>query len=84
MKFTAQSDADRRNVTPITLKNGVFIHTNSAQNCIISKHVISVSYLHSFIESVLSQQYMESENVISTGNHGATCVLTHGITWSWL
>lgn len=84
MKFTAQSDAGRRNVTPITLKNGVFINTNSTQNCIISKHVISVSYLHSFIESVLSQQDMESENIISTSNHGTTCVLTHGIIWSWL
>ena len=84
MKFTAQSDAGRRNMTPITLKNGVFINTNSTQNCIISKHVISVSYLHSFIESVLSQQDMESENIISTSNHGTTCVLTHGIIWSWL
>jgi len=84
MKFTAQSDADRRNVTPITLKNGVFIHTNSAQNCIISKHVISVSYLHSFIESVLSPQYMESKNVIPTGNPDTISGLTHIITWSWM
>ena len=84
MKFTAQSDAGRRNVTPIMLKNSVFINTNSTQNCMISKHVISVSYLHSFIESVLSQQCVESKNLISTGNHGITCVLTHGITWSWL
>lgn len=84
MKFTAQSDAGRHNVTPIMLKNSVFINTNSTQNCIISKRVISVSYLHSFIESVLSQQYVESKNLISTGNHGITCVLTHVITWSWL
>lgn len=84
MKFTTQSDASRRNVTPIMLKNGVFINTNSTQNYIISEHVISVSYLHSFIEFVLSQQYVGSKNLISTGNPGTTCVLTHGITWSWL
>jgi len=84
MKFTAQSDAGRRNVTPIMPKNGVFINTNSAQNCIISKHVISMSYLHSFIESVLSPQYVELQTIISTGNPDAISGLTHMITWSWL
>lgn len=84
MKFTAQYDAGRRNVTPVTLKNGVFINTHSAQNCIRSKHVISVSYLHSFIECVLSQKDMESQNVISTGNHDMISGLTRIITWSWL
>lgn len=84
MKFTTQYDAGRRNVTPIVLKNGVSSNTNSAQNCIISKHVISMSYLHSFIESVLSPQYVELQTIISTGNPDAISGLTHMITWSWL
>jgi len=84
MEITAQYDASRRNVTPIMLKNSVFINTNSTQNCIISKHVISMSYLHSFIESVLSPQYVELQTIISTGNPDAISSLTHMITWSWL
>ena len=82
MEFTAQSDASRRNVTSLILKNDISINANSAQNCIISEHVISVSYLHSFIESVLSLQDMESENTISTGHPETMSGLTHIITWS--
>ncbi len=82
MKFTPQSDADRRNLTPITHKNGLFINTNLTQKYVISRHVISVPYLHSFIECVLSTQGMESENIISTGNHDTIFGLLYSTTWS--
>ena len=84
MKITAQPDAGRRNVTPITLKNGVFIHTNSAQNCILSKHVISMSYLHSFIECVKCKKDVKTETITSTGNHDEVFGLPYIVTWSCL
>jgi len=83
MKITAQPDAGRRNVTPFTFKNGVFIHTNSAQNCIISRHVISMSYLHSFIECIKCKKDMKTEIITSTGNHNEVFGLPGLVTWSW-
>lgn len=84
MELTAHFDADRHNLTPITLKNGLFIYTNSTQNYIVSKHVISVSYLHSFIECVKRKKDVRTENTIVTGNHDEAFGLPRLATWSWL
>lgn len=84
MKFTAHSDADRRNVTSTTLKNDIFIHTNSAQNCIISTHVISVSYLHSLIECAKCTKDVKTETITATGNHDEVFGLPYLVTWSWV
>ncbi|NHH98881.1 hypothetical protein DYY66_0220 [Candidatus Nitrosotalea sp. FS] len=84
MKFTTQCDASRRNVTQITLKNGLDIYTNSAQNYIISTHVISVSYLHSFIECVRCKKDVKTETITATGNHDEVFGLPYIVTWSWL
>jgi len=81
MEITAQYDASRRNLTSLTLKNGLSVNTNLTQSYIISVHVISVSYLHSFIECVLPQQDMDTENTIITGNH-TIFGLPHLVTWS--
>ena len=83
MEFTTQSDADRRNMTPIAFKNGVSIYTNSSQNYIVSEHVISVSYLHSFIECVKRKKDVKIENTVFTGNHDEVFGLPH-LTRSWL
>ena len=84
MEITAQSDAGRRNVTQITFKNGVFIHTNSAQNYKLSTHVISVSYLHSFIECVKCTKDVKTETITATGNHDEVFGLPYVVTWSWV
>ncbi len=82
MEITAQYDASRRNLTSPTLKNGFSNYTNLNTNYIISVHVISVSYLHSFIECVFSQQDMNTENTIVTGNPDTIFGLSHLVTWS--
>jgi len=84
MKFTAQSDAGRHNVTSRALKDDVFIHTNSTQNCIISTHVISVSYSHSFIECVKCKKDMKTETITATGSHDEVFGLPSIVAWSWL
>lgn len=84
MEYIAQYDASRRNVTSITLKNGLDIYAKSAQNHIISTHVISVSYLHSFIECVKCKKDVKTETVTATGNHDEVFGLPYIVTWSWL
>lgn len=84
MKFTAQSDAGRRNVTSLMLRNDISINTNSAQNCIISTHVISMSYLHSFIECVKCKKDVKTPTITATGNHVEAFGLPSIVTWSWL
>lgn len=83
MEFTAQCDASRRNVTSITLKNGLDIYAKSAQNHIISTHVISVPYLHSFIECVKCKKDVKTETIAAMGNH-EVFGLPYIVTWSWL
>ena len=82
MEITAQYDASRRNLTSRTLKNGLSIYTNLNTNYIISVHVISVSYLHSFIECVFFQQDVNAENAIVMGNHDTIFGLPNLDTWS--
>ena len=84
MEYIAQYDASRRNVTSITLENGLDIYTKSAQDYIISTHVISVSYLHSFIECVKCKKDVKTETVTATGNHDEVFGLPYIVTWSWL
>jgi len=84
MEFTAQTDTDRRNLTSLLPKNQDFINTNSAQNWILSTHVISVSYLHSFIECVKCTKDVKTEFTITvTGDH-EEFGLPYIVTWSWL
>lgn len=84
MKLITQSDAGRRNMTQLTLKNGVFIDTNSTQKYIISIHVISVSYLHSFIECVKFTKDVKTDPITTTGNHDEVFGLPCLVAWSWL
>ena len=84
MEITAQYDASRRNLTPVMLENGLCIYTNSTQNYILSTHVISVSYLHSFIECVKCKKDVKTENIMVMGNHDEVFGLPHLVIWSWL
>lgn len=71
-------------MTSITLKNGLDIHTNSNQNYKLSTHVISVSYLHSFIECVKCKKDVKTPTITATGNHVEAFGLPSIVTWSWL
>ena len=85
MELTAQSDADRRNLTSLRLKNGNLVNANLDQNCILSTHVISVSYLHSFIECAKCTKDVKTEFTTTvTGNHDEVFGLQYIVTWSWL
>ena len=81
MKFTAQFDADRRNLTPSFFKNTISIYTNLTQKYVIQNHVISMTDLHSFIECVLCQKYVESSNAILVGGYDVVFGLPSVITW---
>lgn len=82
MGLTAQFDADRRNLTQIFFKIDISIAANLTQKYMKSRRVISMTYVHSFIESIRRQKYVELGNAISISNRIAVFGLPHRIAWS--
>ncbi len=82
LEFTAQFDADRRNLTQILFKKHSQIDFSLPKKFIKFGHVISMLDLHSFIESIQLQQCMKSGHDISVGDRIAVFGSSHILAWS--